>query len=141
MSGRGWTTSRETRQQKVEALELIGEGRLQFDTFLGISLGIKQRMIDIGKKNPFTFSKMFENVQFFLVHLHLKVCKKCYYDPNNFFRKKYQYDVRNAEFFLISSSLMPGIQKYSKKLKAKTTKKLVKNKNSQNSQFFGCSFF
>jgi hypothetical protein len=55
-------------------------------------------MIDIGKKLPFTFRKMFGNVQFF-VHLHLKVFNKCYYDPNNFFREKYQYGVKKRRIF------------------------------------------
>ena len=37
-------------------------------------MGIKRRMIDIGKKLLFNFYKMFENVQFFS-HLHLKYAK------------------------------------------------------------------
>ncbi len=37
-------------------------------------IGIKRRMIDIGKKKLFTFCKMFDNVEFFS-HLHLKFAK------------------------------------------------------------------
>jgi hypothetical protein len=67
-------------------------------------MGIKRRMIDIGKKITFTFCKMFENVHFFA--FAFKVCKKCYYDLKNIFLEKYQYGY-TQNFMLISNSLMP----------------------------------
>jgi hypothetical protein len=49
-------------------------------------MGIKRRMIDIGKKKLFTFCKMFENVQFFS-HLPLKYAKSADMTQKKFFLK------------------------------------------------------
>ena len=62
-------------------------------------MGIKRRMIDIGKKITFYF---LQNVWKFTVFFAFafKVCKKCYYDPKIFFLEKYHYGYKkNAEFY------------------------------------------
>jgi hypothetical protein len=46
-------------------MSLVHNRGLQFEAFWGISLGIKQKMIDIGKKVTFLLYKILENVQFF----------------------------------------------------------------------------
>ncbi len=56
--------------------------------FFGISLGIKWRMIDVGKTKFLLFAKCFKGYSFF--PFAFLVCKKCYYDPNIFLHEKYQ---------------------------------------------------
>ncbi len=54
---------------------------------------------------------MLENVQFFFAFA-FKVCKKCYYDPKNFFLEKYQYGYqKNAEFCADFKFVDAGFQK------------------------------
>ncbi len=52
-------------------------------------MGIKRRMIDIGKKITFYFLQNVWKCTVFFAFA-FKVCKKCYYDPKIFFRNKYQ---------------------------------------------------
>jgi hypothetical protein len=66
---------------------------LQYYTFFGISIGIKWRMIDNGKKLLLNFCKMFENVQFFS-HLHLKYAKSAIMTQNNFFLKNINVGIK-----------------------------------------------
>ncbi len=61
-------------------------------------MGIKRRMIDIGKKITFYFCKMFENVQFFS-HLHLKYAKSAIMTQKIFFLKNINMGIKNAEFY------------------------------------------
>ncbi len=68
---------------RIRGVDIRG---LQFYTFFGISIGIKRRMIDIGKKLLFTICKIFEHVQFFS-HLHLKYGKVLLW-PKTFFSWK-----------------------------------------------------
>jgi hypothetical protein len=56
-------------------------------------MGIKRRMIDIGKKQLFTFCKMFENVQFFS-HLHLKYAKSAIMTQKIFFLKNINMSIK-----------------------------------------------
>jgi hypothetical protein len=53
-------------------------------------MGIKRRMIDIDKKITFYFLQNVGKCTVFFAFA-FKVCKKCYYDPKNFFLEKYQY--------------------------------------------------
>jgi hypothetical protein len=77
---------------------------------------------------------MFENVQFF-VAFAFKICKKCYYDPTNFFPEKYQYGYqKNAEFYADFKFVDASFQKcLYQKLNAKNHKKM--HKNEKNSKF------
>jgi hypothetical protein len=52
-------------------------------------------MIDIGKKQLFTFCKMFENVQFFS-HLYSKIAKSAIMTQKIFFLKNINMGMRNA---------------------------------------------
>jgi hypothetical protein len=67
---------------------------LQFYTFFGISIGIKRRMIDNGKKITFYFLQIFENVQFFS-HLHFKIAKSAIMTPKKFFLKNINMVIKN----------------------------------------------
>ncbi len=70
---------------------------------------------------------MFGNVQFF-VRLHLKVCNKCYYDPNSFFLEKYQYGVKNAELLADFKFIDARYSKLLKKIKSKNHAKKFRKK-------------
>ncbi len=70
-------------------------------------MGIKRRMIDIGKKITFYFLQNVWKCTVFFAFA-FKVCKKCNYDPKKFFLAKYQYGYKKTQnFMLISNSLMP----------------------------------
>ncbi len=67
-------------------------------------------MIDIGKKQLFTFSKMSENVQFFS-HLHFKNPKSAIMTQKIFFLKNINMGIQKTQnFMLISNSLMPAFR-------------------------------
>jgi hypothetical protein len=83
---------------------------LQFYTFFGISIGIKRRMIDIGKKITFYFLQNVWKCKVFL-HLHLKYEKSAIMTPNIFFLKNINMSIKNTQnFMLISNSLMPAFR-------------------------------
>ncbi len=70
-------------------------------------------MIDIGKKITFYFMQNVWKCTVFFA-FRIKVCKKCYYEPKNFFLEKYQYGYqKNAEFY--ADSKMPLTKVKSKK--------------------------
>jgi hypothetical protein len=85
---------------------------LKFYYFFGMSVGIKRRMIAIGKKYVFTFCKMFENVQvpypvlFFA--FTFKVHRKCKYDPKSLICKKLNFGIKTKNFTHISNTMMPA---------------------------------
>jgi len=56
-------------------------------------MGIKQSMIDIGKKQLFTLCKMFENVQFY-THLHFKIAKCAIMNQKIFFLKNINMGIK-----------------------------------------------
>jgi hypothetical protein len=62
-------------------------------------MGIKRRMIDIGKKITFYFlQNVWKCTDFFA--FAFKLCKKCSYVPKIFFLEKYQYGYqKNPEFY------------------------------------------
>jgi hypothetical protein len=105
-------------------------------------MGIKRRMIDIGKKITFyPFCKMFESVQFFS-HLHLKYAKSAIMTPKNFSGKISRWVSQKHKiscWFQIHScwlSEMPLI-----KVKSKKPRKMHKNKNIQISHSFLATAF
>jgi hypothetical protein len=74
-------------------------------------------MIDIGKKNFLRFSCL-KICSFFA--FAFKVCKKCYYDPNNFFVQYNNMGIKKTQtVMLISNLLMPAVKNAPKKLKVK----------------------
>ncbi len=98
--------SAKIRQSSVE-LSIRG---LQFYTLFGISIGIKRRLIDIGKKITFYFLQNVWNVQFFRICI-LRLQKVLLW-PNNFFLKKnINVGIKKTQnFLLISNSLMPAFR-------------------------------
>jgi hypothetical protein len=67
-------------------------------------------MIDIGKKPLFTFSKMFENLQFFS-QLHFKIAKSAIMTQKKFFLKNIDMGIKKTQnFMLISNSLLPAFR-------------------------------
>ncbi len=118
---------------------LISTRGLQFYTFFGISIGIKRRLIDNGKKITFYFlQNVLKCTDFFA--FAFKVCKKCYYDPKKFFLKNINMGIKNMQnFMLISNSLMPA---FKQKLKAKNHEKMHKRENTPNlHSFLALAFF
>ncbi len=83
---------------------------LQFYTVFGISIGITQRMIDIGKKITFYFLQNVRKCTVFFAFA-FKVSKKCYYDPKKFFLENIIMGIKKTQnFMLISNSLMPAFR-------------------------------
>jgi hypothetical protein len=68
-------------------------------------------MIDIGKKITFYFlQKVWKCTVFFA--FAFEDCKKCFYDPKNFFREKYKYGYqKDAEFYADFKFVDAGFQK------------------------------
>ncbi len=96
-------------------------------------MGITRRKIDIGKKITFYFLQIFWKCTVFFAFA-FKVCKKCYYDPKNFFLKNIIMGIKKTQnFVLISNSLMPTETNALKKARAK---------NYANFEYFRfCAFF
>jgi hypothetical protein len=74
---------------------------LKFYYFFEMLIGIKRRMIDIGKK---VFTVLLPNVgkcttELFYAHSHLK----CKYDPKSLFCKKIYFGIKTKNFMLISN--------------------------------------
>jgi hypothetical protein len=85
-------------------------------------------MIDIGKKIPFNFCKIFENVIF--SHLHFKFAKSAIMTQKIFFLKNIDMGIKKTQnFMLISNSLTPAFRNApNKRKKLKPTKKCTKTK-------------
>jgi hypothetical protein len=70
-------------------------------------------MIDIGKKITFYFLQNVSKYTVFFAYA-FKVCKKCYYDPNNFFLTNIIMGIKkNAEFYADFKFVDAGFQKCS----------------------------
>jgi hypothetical protein len=69
-------------------------------------------MIDIGKNKLFTFSKLFENLQFFRICILRLQKVLLQYDPKKFFLEKYQNGYKKMLNFYadFSNSLMPAFR-------------------------------
>jgi hypothetical protein len=100
-------------QCRPGTMSLVGTRGLQFYNFFGISIGIKWRMIAIGKKITFYFLQNVWKCTVFFAFA-FKVCKKCYYDPKKFFLEKFHYgNQKNAEFYADFKFVDAGFQKCS----------------------------
>jgi hypothetical protein len=97
-------------------------------------MGIKRRMIDIGKKITFYFLQNVWNCTDFFAFA-FKVCKKCYYDPKHFFLEKYQCGYRkNAEFYADFKFVDANLNK--------CPLKKLEQKNHANLEYFRfCAYF
>ncbi len=102
---------------------------LQFYTCFGISIGIKRRMIDLGKKITFYFLQNVWKCKVFS-HLHFKIAKSAIMTQKKIFLKNINTGIKKTQnFMLISNSLMPAFRKApNKSYKQKTTKKCTKTK-------------
>ena len=83
---------------------------LQFYTFFGISIGITQRMIDIGKKITFYFLQNVRKCTVFS-HLHFKISKSALMTQKFFFLKNFNMGIKKTQNFMpISNLLMPAFR-------------------------------
>ncbi len=79
-------------------LHVLNRG-LHFYTFFGISIGIKQRLIDIAKKIMFYFLQNVWKCKK-ISHLHLKYAKSAIMTPKIFFLKNINMGIKkSAEFY------------------------------------------
>ncbi len=96
------------REASIRSMSSRG---LQFYTFFGISIGIKQRLIDIAKKITFYFLQNVLKCIVFFAFAFKKVAKSAMMTQKLFFLKNINMGIKKTQnFMLISNSLMPAFR-------------------------------